>query len=426
MATLGRVGGRPIGQAPSSAATARGWRPPATTVLPSSGARPPGSALARLRHGGAVTIGALRSERDDRDRERRRHGARLAPVRAPREAGRPPWAQAARSSTPSSAPTARASSRRASTARRGCGTRGRARRSRSPSPTATPSRSATFSPDGARVVTASADQTARIWDARTGTELAVLRGHDNYVGSAEFSPDGKRVVTSSFDQTARVWDAAVGEPLFTIGAQRIPGRERGSEPNRALSSWPRRRTALRASWTPRPAPRSPPSRERRSRRQRRVQRRRPRRRHVGRRRAACESGIRPPAGSGARRCREASPSSPSRARTPRTSSPSASARPIRHTTVALWDRTRKKPVATWRLDGRGQGAGFDASGRRLLAWNEDGSRGRLGHRLPPQACDASRARRGCGRLRSAPTACAWSPAQTTASPGSGTSPAGGR
>ena len=59
---------------------------------------------------------------------------------------------------------------------------------------------ATFSPDGARVVTASADQTARIWDSRTGTELAVLRGHDNYVGGAEFSPDGKRVVTSSFDQ----------------------------------------------------------------------------------------------------------------------------------------------------------------------------------------------------------------------------------
>ena len=37
--------------------------------------------------------------------------------------------------------------------------------------------SALFSPDGARIVTASADTTARIWDAATGKEITVLRGH---------------------------------------------------------------------------------------------------------------------------------------------------------------------------------------------------------------------------------------------------------
>jgi hypothetical protein len=33
----------------------------------------------------------------------------------------------------------------------------------------------------------------------------VLRGHDNRIVAAVFSPDGTRVVTASDDQTARVW-----------------------------------------------------------------------------------------------------------------------------------------------------------------------------------------------------------------------------
>ena len=41
--------------------------------------------------------------------------------------------------------------------------------------------SAAFSPDGTRIVTASDDKTARIWDAATGKEIAVLRGHDDSV-----------------------------------------------------------------------------------------------------------------------------------------------------------------------------------------------------------------------------------------------------
>jgi WD40 repeat protein len=55
---------------------------------------------------------------------------------------------------------------------------------------------AAFSPDGSRVVTASNDRTARLWDARTGDPLGVPMRHEGLVEMASFSPDGLRVVTA--------------------------------------------------------------------------------------------------------------------------------------------------------------------------------------------------------------------------------------
>jgi WD40 repeat protein len=75
---------------------------------------------------------------------------------------------------------------------------------------------AAFSPDGSRIVTASADNTARVWDAADGHLLLTLAGHTDAVISAAFSPDGKRIVTASFDHTARVWNASNGQLLFTL------------------------------------------------------------------------------------------------------------------------------------------------------------------------------------------------------------------
>jgi S1-C subfamily serine protease len=82
--------------------------------------------------------------------------------------------------------------------------------------------SAAFSPDGKRVLTASNDNTARLWAADTGQDIAVLKGHSNRVQRAAFSPDGKRVVTASEDSTARLWAAETGQEIAVLKGHSSP------------------------------------------------------------------------------------------------------------------------------------------------------------------------------------------------------------
>ena len=74
-------------------------------------------------------------------------------------------------------------------------------------------RSASFSPYGRCVVTASSDYTAQVWDTTTSKPVGEPMQHKNYVNSAKFSLDGRWVVTASWDYTARVWDAVTGRPV---------------------------------------------------------------------------------------------------------------------------------------------------------------------------------------------------------------------
>jgi WD40 repeat protein len=66
---------------------------------------------------------------------------------------------------------------------------------------------AVFSPDDKErwILTASFDNTARVYDASSGKLIAVMAGHASEVRSAAFSPDGKHVLTASNDGTARIW-----------------------------------------------------------------------------------------------------------------------------------------------------------------------------------------------------------------------------
>jgi WD40 repeat protein len=77
--------------------------------------------------------------------------------------------------------------------------------------------SAVFSPDGTRIATASADGTARVWDATTGKELLTVKGSAyGSVWYAAFSPDGRLLATAGEDKIARIWDATSGEELLAL------------------------------------------------------------------------------------------------------------------------------------------------------------------------------------------------------------------
>ena len=69
--------------------------------------------------------------------------------------------------------------------------------------------SVVYSPDGKSILSASKDGTAKVWDAKSFTEVlgGTLAGHRGGLNSAQYSPDGKHIVTASYDGTAKVWDA---------------------------------------------------------------------------------------------------------------------------------------------------------------------------------------------------------------------------
>ncbi|HZQ00056.1 MAG TPA: WD40 repeat domain-containing protein [Reyranella sp.] len=72
-------------------------------------------------------------------------------------------------------------------------------------------RTADFSPDGAKVVADLSDDRVRLWEARTGQEIATLNGH-----AGCFSPDGAKVATVLPDGSVRLWDAGNGKELATL------------------------------------------------------------------------------------------------------------------------------------------------------------------------------------------------------------------
>lgn len=80
-----------------------------------------------------------------------------------------------------------------------------------------PMNTAYFSPDGKKVVTASDDDTAKIWSAETGQLLKTLQGHTDRVVTATFSPDGRKIVTASSDKTAKVWNPNTGQSQILEG-----------------------------------------------------------------------------------------------------------------------------------------------------------------------------------------------------------------
>ncbi len=83
---------------------------------------------------------------------------------------------------------------------------------------------ADFSPDGRRIVSASRDATAKVWDAETGAMVSDFVGHATGVVYARFFPDGRRVLSADNDHRAYIWDTNTARIEQTFDSIHLPAR----------------------------------------------------------------------------------------------------------------------------------------------------------------------------------------------------------
>lgn len=79
-----------------------------------------------------------------------------------------------------------------------------------------------FSPDTKRIVTASRDRTARVWDTAIGRELLTLYGHPAPIYSLALSPDGVHLATGDEQGHVRIWNIAPDQEQFSVPGVEMP------------------------------------------------------------------------------------------------------------------------------------------------------------------------------------------------------------
>jgi WD40 repeat protein len=66
------------------------------------------------------------------------------------------------------------------------------------------------------VVSASLDNTLKVWDLHTGAERLTLSGHSKSVQAVAITPDGKQVVSASWDNILKIWDLESGTEIASF------------------------------------------------------------------------------------------------------------------------------------------------------------------------------------------------------------------
>jgi WD40 repeat protein len=79
-----------------------------------------------------------------------------------------------------------------------------------------------LAPDSARIATASADGTVKIWDCATRSCTATIDRHRTDVLSVCFAPDGQRLATAALDGSVGVWDVESGSLIVMIKDIALP------------------------------------------------------------------------------------------------------------------------------------------------------------------------------------------------------------
>jgi WD40 repeat protein len=94
------------------------------------------------------------------------------------------------------------------------------------------------SADGRLAVSASADKTLKVWDLESGRELRTLAGHSEPVHGVALSGDGRLAVSASWDKTLKIWDLESGRELRTLAghAHHVNGVAVRADGRRAVSA----------------------------------------------------------------------------------------------------------------------------------------------------------------------------------------------
>ncbi len=76
--------------------------------------------------------------------------------------------------------------------------------------------SVTFSSDGQWLVSASYDETIKLWSVETGECLQTFFGHRGPIISAKFSHDNRFIISVGVDRSLKVWDIQTGKCLHSL------------------------------------------------------------------------------------------------------------------------------------------------------------------------------------------------------------------
>jgi RNA polymerase sigma factor (sigma-70 family) len=123
-----------------------------------------------------------------------------------------------------------------------------------------------FSPDGRTLLTGGADQTVRLWELATGSEILALQGGGGDVAAVAFSPRGRLIAAASGfggrdndtprrPRGFRLWDSATGGEIRSLGRDDSVTSLAFSPDGSTLASGLQNSTVL--LWEMPPAPRLP-------------------------------------------------------------------------------------------------------------------------------------------------------------------------
>lgn len=95
--------------------------------------------------------------------------------------------------------------------------------------------SATFSPDGSKILTGHSDRWVKLWDTSTGAVIRTITGHSDPVHAVAFSPDGLLALAGDSNHRVKLWHLESGTLRRTFAAHIGTVNSVAFSPNGALA-----------------------------------------------------------------------------------------------------------------------------------------------------------------------------------------------